>query len=109
MGSTSIPNLEKLIDTPRDGALLRYSLGLEHLKAGAHEAAVAYLREAVNRDPGYSAAWKVLGQALAELKYDADALEAWQRGIDAARTKGDKQAEREMTVFARRLKRKLGA
>ena len=109
MSTTLIANLEKLLGTPRDGALLRYSLGLEHLKAGGREIAVTHLREAVARDPGYSAAWKALGRALAELERDADALEAWRRGIDVARTRGDKQAEKEMTVFARRIERKIGA
>ena len=32
--SLMISQLEKLLGTPRDGALLRYSLGLEHAKAG---------------------------------------------------------------------------
>jgi len=109
MTSAPIANLEKLLGTPRDGALLRYSLGLEYLKAGAHEAALEQLREAVGREPGYSAAWRALGRALAELARDAEALEAWRRGIDAARARGDKQAEKEMTVFARRIERKLGA
>lgn len=107
MSSSLIANLEKLLGTPRDGALLRYSLGLEHLKAGEREPAVVRLREAVARDAGYSAAWKALGKALAELGHDAEALEAWRHGIDAARAKGDKQAEKEMTVFARRAERKL--
>ena len=52
-----ISQLEKLLGTPRDGALLRYSLGLEHAKAGNQERAIKYLRDAVTRDPLYSAAW----------------------------------------------------
>jgi hypothetical protein len=36
-----------------------------------------------------------------------EALEAYQRGIEAAKTKGDRQAEEEMTVFARRLEKRL--
>jgi tetratricopeptide (TPR) repeat protein len=109
MSTPLIANLEKLLGTPRDGALLRYSLGLEHLRGGRRESAATYLREAVARDPGYSAAWKALGRALSELEQDADALEAWRRGVEAARSKGDKQAEKEMTVFARRLERKLAS
>jgi len=35
----------------------------------------------------------------------AEALEAYRRGIEAAHTKGDKQAEKEMTVFMRRLEK----
>ena len=102
-----ISQLEKLLGTPRDGALLRYSLGLEHAKAGNTERAIEYLRDAVARDPLYSAAWKALGKALAELNRPHEALAAYRDGISAAKQKGDRQAEKEMTVFARRLE-KLG-
>lgn len=101
-----ISQLEKLLGTPRDGALLRYSLGLEHAKAGNRERAIEYLRDAVTRDPLYSAAWRALGKALAEANPE-EALAAYRQGIEAAKKKGDRQAEKEMTVFARRLE-KLG-
>ena len=107
MTSPTIANLEKLLGTPRDGALLRYSLGNELLKAGDAAAAATQLGEAVARDPAYSAAWKLLGRALADSGREAEALEAWHKGIAAARAKGDKQAEKEMTVFARRIEKKL--
>jgi len=103
-----ISNLEKLLGTPRDGALLRYSLGLEHAKAGNPERAVEYYRDALARDPLYSAAWKALGKTLSELNRPAEALEAFRQGIAAARSKGDRQAEKEMTVFARRLEKAAG-
>lgn len=107
MSSPMISNLEKMLGTPRDGALLRYSLGAEYLKAGDHARAADFLREAVARDPGYSAAWKALGKALAEGGRAREALDAYCRGIEAAQAKGDKQAEKEMTVFARRIERSL--
>src|SRR5215831_10437998 len=66
MTSQQIVNLLKLVGTPRDGALLRFSLGSEYLKSADLEAAVAHLSAAVEKDPGYSAAWKLLGRALAE-------------------------------------------
>jgi len=100
-----IPQLEKLLGTPRDGALLRYSLGLEHAKAGNHDKAVQYLRDAVERDALYSAAWKALGKSLIELQKNEEALAAYEKGIAAARKKGDRQAEKEMTVFAKRLRK----
>jgi len=103
-----ISALEKLLGTPRDGALLRYSLGLEYAKAGERERAIGHLREAVTRDPLYSAAWKALGKQLAEAKRTDEALEAYRQGIEAAHKKGDKQAEKEMTVFARRLEKDRG-
>ena len=104
-----ISGLEKLLGTPRDGALLRYSLGLEYRKVGAPEKALEHLNEAVRRDPLYSAAWKALGQVLSELDRTAEALAAYRQGIEAAGKKGDRQAQKEMTVFARRLEKKLGA
>ena len=103
-----ISQLEKLLGTPRDGALLRYSLGLEYAKTGNHARAVERLREAVARDPMYSAAWKMLGKSLTELQENEEALAAYRQGIEAAKKKGDRQAEKEMTVFARRLEKALG-
>ena len=99
--------LEKLIGTPRDGALLRYSLGLEYHRAGDLARALEHLREAVARDPLYSAAWKTLGKVLTELDRRREALDAYRKGIEAAAAKGDRQAEKEMTVFARRLEKNL--
>jgi Tfp pilus assembly protein PilF len=99
-----ISQLEKLLGTARDGALLRYSLGLEHAKAGNTARAIEYLRDAVARDPLYSAAWKALGKALTEVNAQ-EALAAYEQGISAAKQKGDRQAEKEMTVFAKRLRK----
>ncbi len=109
MSATIIANLEKLLGGPRDNAVLRYSLGNEYLKAGDHARAVAALREAVRRDPAFSAAWKTLGKALDEGGDSADALAAYQQGITVAESKGDIQAAKEMGVFARRLAKRLTA
>src|SRR5262249_29715239 len=106
--SPMISPLEKLLGTPRDGALLRYSLGLEYQKAGNPEKALEHLREAVKREPLYSAAWKALGKVLAELDRPAGARAASRDGMGAGQRKGDRQAEKEMTVFARRLEKTLG-
>ncbi len=102
----TLDTLEKLLGTPRDGALLRYSLGVEYLKAGDPARAAVHLREAVARERLYSAAWKALGKALEESGEPAQALEAFRHGVEAAREKGDRQAEKEMSVFARRLEKK---
>ncbi|HQO30200.1 MAG TPA: tetratricopeptide repeat protein [Accumulibacter sp.] len=108
MHTPIIANLEKLLDGPRDGALLRYSLGNELLKAGDPAAAARRLQEAVARDPGFSAAWKLLAKALNDSGQAEAALAAYQQGIVVAEGKGDLQAAKEMRVFARRLQRSLG-
>ena len=109
MTSQQIANLLKLVDTPRDGALLRFSLGSEYLKSADFEAAIAHLKAAVEKDPGYSAAWKLLGEALAESGRTDEALRAYRKGIEVAEGKGDRQAAKEMTVFARRLEKALAS
>ncbi len=105
MTSPILANLLKLMGTPRDGALLRFSLGNEYLKGNDAENAALHLREAVSRDPDYSAAWKLLGKALADSGQCEAALSAYAQGIAVAERKGDKQAAREMTVFARRIEK----
>ena len=107
MTSAVIANLQKLIGTPRDGALLRFSLGNEYLKSGDARNAQLQLAEAVARDPAYSAAWKLLGKALTEIGEPQAALDAYRKGIAVAETKGDKQAAREMAVFAGRIQKQL--
>jgi predicted Zn-dependent protease len=107
MALPSIESLEKLLGTPRDGALLRFSLGMEYSKMANAEKAAEYLRQAVVKDPGYSAAWRALGKALESTGRSAEALAAYRDGIAAAQKKGDKQAQKEMTVFARRVEKRI--
>lgn len=107
MTSAHIDKLLKLIGTTRDGALLRFSLGSEYLKIGEFERAADNLRTAVEKDPGYSAAWKLLARALDLSGRPEQALEAYRQGIAVAQGKGDRQAAKEMTVFARRLEKTL--
>jgi predicted Zn-dependent protease len=100
-----IEQFEKMLAQGQDNALLRFSLGSAYLKQGDLPPAIAHLRAAVAHDPGYSAAWKSLGKALAETGQSEDALAAYERGIEVAESKGDKQAAKEMRVFAQRLRK----
>jgi Flp pilus assembly protein TadD len=98
-----IASLRAQIGGPRDGALLRFSLGNALLGHGDTHGAVIALREAVAFDAHYSAAWKLLGRALADSGDTAGAIAAFGHGIEVAHARGDRQAEKEMTVFLRRL------
>ena len=89
----------------KDGALLRFSLGNEYLKAGDAASAATHLARAVEFDPRYTAAWKLYGKALAAADRPDEALAAYRTGITVAQARGDKQAAKEMEVFARRLAR----
>lgn len=101
--SAALLRLQKLLDGGKDNALLRFGLGCEYLRAGDAGAAITHLQQAVASDPTYSAAWKMLGKALAEAGRAQEALSAYRDGVAAATKKGDKQAMKEMQVFAKRL------
>lgn len=100
-----IERFEAMLAAGQDNALLRFTLGGACLKAGRVDEAVAHLREAVAQDSQYSAAWKLLGRALADAGQTDAAIEAYDRGIEVAEARGDKQAAKEMAVFRRRLTR----
>lgn len=103
---TLIANLRAQLGGPRDGALLRYSLGNALLTAGDVHGAAESFNAALQFDPDYSAAWKLLGRAQLALGDAAGAAHAWRQGIAVAHARGDVQAEKEMRVFLRRLEKR---
>ena len=102
-----IEQFEQMLASGQDNALLRYSLGNAYFKQGDLVNALEHLRAAVQHDPGYSAAWKMLGKALTEAGDAEAASAAYQKGIKVAEAKGDMQAAKEMKVFLKRLQRSL--
>jgi predicted Zn-dependent protease len=96
-----------LIGTERDSALLRVTIANALLREENADEAEQQLTEATKMDPAYTAAWKQLGKVRLSLDDTDGARQAWQSGLDAARENGDKQAEKEMGVFIRRLDRSL--
>jgi len=108
MMSKRIDAFVTMLERGQDSALLRFSLGNEYLATDEPALAAGHLHRAVELDRGYSAAWKLLGKALAAAGDPAAAAEAWREGIAAAETQGDRQAAKEMTVFLKRLERRQG-
>ena len=100
-------NLQLMLERGQDSPLLRYSLGRECMKAGDLLAAIDHLRQAVDQKPGYSAAWKALGEAHAAA--GTPEREIFELGIAAAQKSGDIQAAKEMGVFLKRLRRRPAA
>lgn len=100
-----IERFRNLLENGRDSALLRFSLGSVLLQNEQPHEALEHLELAVERNPNYSAAHKLLAKAIAETGDTGRAILAYETGIDIARDAGDKQAEKEMQVFLRRLKK----
>ena len=98
-------SLEKMLAKGVDNSLLRFGLGKGYLDLKDNAKAAQHLQKCVEFDPKYSAAWKLLGKAQLGQDDNAGARYAWERGIEAAQAHGDKQAEKEMTVFLKKLDR----
>ena len=98
-----IAELEKMITAGRDSAMLRLTLARLLAQAQQWDEAAGHLQTALTRDPDYTAAWKELGRVYHALGKTDSALGAWNKGAEVARRKGDKQAEKEMNVFLKRL------
>lgn len=95
-------NLERLLAAGPDTPLLRFSLGNAYLNTDPARAA-SHLTHAVELDPNYSAAWKLLGKALQAAGRLDEARAAFSQGIVVAQGKGDIQAAKEMKVFLKRI------
>ena len=100
-----LESLEKMLAKGVDNSLLRFGLGKGYLDLGENAKAAEHFTRCVAFDPKYSAAWKLLGKAQLALADYPAARQAWEQGLEAARAHGDKQAEKEMTVFLKKLER----
>lgn len=103
MNMSLISNLEKLLFSGQDSAMLRFGLGNAYYQQKDFHSAVTHLQKALEQDPAYSAAWKLLGKSLAECGDKDKAIDAFEKGIDYAEKKGDIQTIKEMRVFLKRL------
>ena len=108
MNADLIARLRAQLGGPRDGALLRFSLGTALLQNGDACGAATAFREAVGFDATYSAAWKMLGKALADSGDSDGAVDAYRHGLEIAHQRGDKQVEKEIGVYLRRLENASG-
>ena len=98
-----IQNLEAMLASGQDSPLIRFGLGNALISEQRHQAAAGHLRAALELDPNYSAAWKLLGKAYAAVGDVEAATAAFRQGMKVAEAKGDIQSVKEMKVFLRRL------
>ena len=100
-----IDKLEALLASGQDSASLRFALANGYFGQGDAVRAIEHARAAIELDPDYSAAWRLLGQAQAAAGKHKDATESFLRGIEVANLKGDRQVEKEMQVFLKRAQK----
>jgi len=99
-----LDKLEAMLASGQDSASLRFALANGYFREDEVTRAIEHAQVAVTLDPDYSAAWRLLGQAQVAAGLTADAAASFERGIAVAEKAGDRQVEKEMRVFLRRLK-----
>ena len=97
--------IENMIEAGRDSYEARLAAGQARLKQGELDRAREHLERATDLEPGQTMAWQELGRACQEAGDIAAARSAWQSGVEIAAANGDKQAEKVMMVWLRRLDR----
>ena len=100
-----LEKLEAMLASGQDSASLRFALANGYFREADTEHAIEHAEVAVRLDPDYSAAWRLLGQAQVAAGRTADAAMSFERGIAVAKRSGDRQVEKEMQVFLRRLQK----
>ncbi len=104
-----IDTFEAMLARGQDNEMLRYTLGNAYFVEQQHEKAIEHLRKAVDMKPDYSAAWRVLGRALAADGQLQAARDAFDEGEKVAEANGDKQTAKEINVFRKRVIKALEA
>lgn len=89
----------------RDSAILRLSIATQLHTAERFPEAIAHLRRALELNPAYTAVWMALGQALERDGQIEAAIQTYHSGIATADQNGDRQAQRQMGVYLRRLEK----
>lgn len=106
---SQIDTFEAMLARGQDSEMLRYTLGNAYFVAEDFPQAITHLREAVLLKPDYSAAWRVLGRALAGDGQMSEAKSAFDEGEQVALRNGDKQTAKEINVFRKRVIKALDA
>lgn len=99
----TIKKFEAMLTRGMDSPMLRLTLGNAYWKAQELDRAAEHLNHAVQQKPDYSAAWKVLGRVYADDGEFQHALDAYDKGLACAAENGDKQSEKEIKVFRKRV------
>lgn len=100
---SQIDTFEAMLARGQDSEMLRYTLGNAFFAQGEFDKAVEHLQQAVELKPDYSAAWRLLGRALASAGRLQEARDVFDKGERVAQANGDKQAVKEIHVFRKRV------
>ncbi|MFT7299742.1 MAG: putative Zn-dependent protease [Porticoccus sp.] len=96
-------NLETMLANGNDSAMLRFGLGSAYFNEKDYQQAITHLEKCIERDNSYSSAYKLLRRAQIKLGLNERAKRTLAAGLEQSVLQGDKQTEREITVFLMKL------
>ena len=102
-----VENLEKMLASGRDDAMLRFGLGSACFNEDRYEEASVHLEACLAHDGTYSAAYKLLGRAYLKQGEPGKAIATFETGIPIADEQGDKQSGKEMQVFLSKAQKEM--
>ncbi len=91
-----IAMFKEVIEIDPLDSVATFGLGKAYIQLNDYESAVPWLQKAIESQKDYSAAYLTLGKSLEFLGRNAEAIDAFRRGIEAASRKGDLMPLREM-------------
>ncbi len=95
--------LQKLLAAHPERVDLALALAQLCLREKDFDAALGYAQQAIDGNSRYSAALLAAGQAAQALGDQQAARHWYERGLAAAADQGDKQIERQISVFLKRM------
>lgn len=101
MAQSKIEVFKQMAQEQPENALIRYGLGSEYVKEERWTEAVEVLRETVRLNSEYTAAYQMLGGALAKSGAQKEACRVWQEGIEVATRTGAWKARDHMQELLR--------
>ncbi len=91
-----IKKLQEFLANDPNDSFTRYALAMEYNGLNDIELAITTLRELIERDPNYIAAYHQLGLILAKLNRTDEAKPVYRKGIDVAVLIGEEKEQHEM-------------
>ena len=99
MAQSKIEVFTAMLAEQPDNAMIWYGLASEQYKLENWAEAVKALRQVVSLNPDYTAAYQMLGTALANTDDLVGAQEAWRNGVEAAGRAGAWKAGQHMQAL----------
>ena len=99
MAQSKIEIFTAMLAEQPDNAMIWYGLASEQYKLENWAEAARSLRQVVNLNPNYTAAYQMLGTVLLNTDDLAGAQEAWRNGVEAASRTGAWKAGQHMQAL----------